>query len=380
MKTSLKLLLIGLLSSSLLACAGSDNLLKPEPLVNFTPTASIHKSWGIRTGGTDAKYLNLQIGQDKQSVYTVSYKGVIYDFDANSGSVNWKTKLDDDTVSGVTVGRNLAVVASSKGFLYVLNATNGDILWKKDIGNEVVGRVAIGNNMIVAKTVDGTVFALRANSGKQLWSYGGNAPLLILRGGSQPKIIGNRVIVGFSTGKLIALSLRDGSILWQQAIAEPEGGYPVQRMVDITVAPVIADGVAYIATYQGNIAAVELSNGNVLWNRKLSSYTGIALSGKSLFVTDASSHVWAFDTDDGGVLWQQKDLQGRQITAPAIIGDDLVVADAEGYIHFLSKESGKFVARERFMTDPIQANPKIVDNKIFILDTFGHLAAYQMRK
>lgn len=363
---------------SLVACTSSDNLEKPAPLVNFKSQIQVEKMWSHSVGGSDKKYLNLQIGHDHNAIYTVDYSGVIYAFNARTGLQLWERNLNTNIISGVSVADKLAIVASENGKVIALNTTDGTVLWQKNIGNQVLGLVAIGHGVVVVKTVADTVFALQATNGQQLWTFSEVAPSLILRAGSQPKIIGNKVVIGFADGKLRAFSLRNGNLIWQQLIAKPQGGFAIQRMVDITVEPQIRGGIVYVVTYQGNIAAIELNSGQMIWHHQLSSYTGIALATANLFVTDTKSHVYSFSMEDGSVAWKQTQLQARTITAPALSAKYVIVGDAEGYIHWLSQNRGIFIARQHLSGAPIRSTPVVIGNNIYVLDTHGNLAAYTM--
>ncbi len=72
----------------------------------------------------------------------------------------------------------------------------------------------VAHGVVVVKTVTDKVVALNAQNGKLLWHFDGDAPTLILRGGSQAKIVGNKVIVGFADGKLRAFNLYKGNLLY----------------------------------------------------------------------------------------------------------------------------------------------------------------------
>ena len=253
-------------------------------------------------------------------------------------------------------------------------------MWQQAIGNQVLGLAAISENTIVVKTVADALIALNTSNGEIKWQYNGDAPQLVLRGGSQPIIADNAVVVGFANGKVGKFNLNNGTPLWLQSIATPNGSFPVQRMIDITASPVISSGIIYASTYQGNIAALELSTGQVVWNHKLSSYTGLALQGSKLYVTDSNSHVWSFQQDNGGVAWRQTGLQARIISAPALLNNTVVVGDGQGYVHWLQMSNGEFIAREKLSSDPIHTAPIVIGNTIYVLDIDGHLAAYRITK
>ena len=388
MRILLKVLSLLAIMALFTACSTSSNLEKPSPLINFSPKIRVEKIWTQSIGGKNKKDLNLQIGHDQKTLYTVNNYGVIYADDAQTGDQLWQHDLHTDISSGISVADQLAVVTSSDGDVITLNTQNGAILWDHNVGNQVLGLAAIGHGVVVVKTIADDVVALNATNGQQLWHFDGNAPTLILRGGSQPKIVGNKLIIGFADGKLRAFNLHKGTLIWQQIIAQPHGAFPIQRLVDIVATPQVSNGIIYVATYQGNIAALEVSNGQIIWHHKLSSYTGLALGSTYLYVTDAKSHVYSFSKENGSVAWKQTKLEARRVTAPVLLDDYLIVGDAEGYVHWLSKNSGEFVAREQLNDDsllsfnnhPIQSKPVVLDKQIYVLNSHGDMTAYMLVK
>jgi outer membrane protein assembly factor BamB len=56
----------------------------------------------------------------------------------------------------------------------------------------------------------------------------------------------------------------------------------------------------------------------------------------------------------------------------------LVVADQEGFLHWLNKQDGHFIARNRVTGFGILATPIVRDNTVYLLTRDGHLAAYTL--
>jgi outer membrane protein assembly factor BamB len=149
--------------------------------------------------------------------------------------------------------------------------------------------------------------------------------------------------------------------------------------VDIDSDPIILEGVIYAATYQGQVAAVQLETGRILWTTDLSSYAGFAVDEDYLYISDQSSHIRAFDRFSGEQIWEQGRLNMRNVTAPARVGDYLVVGDVEGYLHWLDKRTGDFVARTRPADAPYIAPPLVVGNILYAFSSDGTLTASTFR-
>ena len=85
--------------------------------------------------------------------------------------------------------------------------------------------------------------------------------------------------------------------------------------------------------------------------------------------------MWAIDPRNSSSLWKQSKLHGRKLSAPAVLGDYVVVGDFEGYLHWMSPEDGELVARNRVGDDPITTPPVVDGNVAYVLGDGGELAA-----
>jgi small GTP-binding protein len=57
----------------------------------------------------------------------------------------------------------------------------------------------------------------------------------------------------------------------------------------------------------------------------------------------------------GSSLWKQDKLKNRRLSAPVVRRGLVAVADAEGIVHFLSREDGSFSARQKTDGTPVRA-------------------------
>lgn len=364
------------------ACSGffdKDNTPEPTPLTNIKPDLTIERLWAIRTGvGSQDEYLKMTPAIGESSIFTTSSNGVVTAVNKSNGQIRWQVATKLPIAAGPSLNNQLLIVSSRKGDVLALRAETGAKRWKTNVTGEILAKAAIGDGVVLIKTTDGYLRALSVEDGHSLWSYRQVEPNLILRGASAPVIKDDRIIVGFANGNLAKLSLENKQLIWLQTIAIPEGAFAVQRMIDIDADPLLLNHHIYAATYQGKVASLDWTSGRILWNHDISSYTGMAVDDQTLFVTDAKSLLWAFNSGDGVVNWQQDQLKARTITAPAIMDNNIVVGDGLGYLHWMSKQDGHFVARE-FVGSPIYASPIVSDRIVYVFTSNGYLAAYAQK-
>ena len=61
------------------------------------------------------------------------------------------------------------------------------------------------------------------------------------------------------------------------------------------------------------------------------------------------------------------------------MNDTVVVADGEGYIHWLSQTDGNIVARTQAIKNKsILAAPVVIDNTVYVTAQNGDVASYQL--
>ena len=236
----------------------------------------------------------------------------------------------------------------------------------------------INQGVVVIRTIDGQVIGLNVEDGKRLWNYASNVPVLSLRGNSPPVFDKQAVILGLDDGNLIALDLDNGQALWKQRMVISHGRSELERMVDIDATPKIADGVIYAVSFQGQMAAITVDSGTILWTRDMSSNIGLDVDHNQVYVVDNSSTIWALDRYNGASVWKQDKLKYRQLTPPTVYGDYIVVGDFEGYLHWLARDDGRLVARIKMDKKGISAAAIVDETTLFVLGHSGILMALQL--
>ena len=359
---------------------GKDNAEPPAPLVDFQPSLNVIRIWSESTGdGTDEQYLKMTPVIAQQRVYVASADGKITALDATNGDRIWSRKLKVNITSGLGYGENTVLVGTGEGDVIAFDSGSGNEQWRTKVSSEILSPPQKSDNVVVVRTLDGKVFGLSGDNGTQLWIYDRTVPALSLRGTSTPVISGSIVVAGFDAGRLAGLELHSGKLIWETAIADPRGRSELERMVDIDSEPLIVEGVIYVATFQGQLAAIHLDTGRLLWSREISSYAGFSADGSYIYITDDNSHISAIDRFSGTTIWKQEKLHARAVTAPASIGNYIVVGDLEGYLHWMRKSDGRFVQRNQLSDERIIAPPIPAGKILYAFCTDGILAAYTFR-
>lgn len=390
---------IGVLSLALLvsACGSSPNLQPPRELEPIDEPLRIDTVWSGQAGrGAGEQYLQLPVRHHRGTAYAADYQGYVKAFAVDSGKTVWERQTGLELATGAVHANGRLYFGTRQGEVVALSAEDGRELWRSELSSEVIARPAVADGTLVARTNDGKVFALEAASGLRRWVYDRDVPALTLRGNSAPIIVNDLVIAGSDNGRLTALVLDNGSVFWETPISHPSGKTELERMIDIDADPVVVDEMVYAVTYQGRLAAVDIRSGRVQWTREMSSYAGMVADDHRIYLTDSEGQVLALNRRNGATLWRQDKLQRRNPTRPTLEGPYLVVADYDGYLHWLLRESGRVKGRARInagfylMTDEydgyelafrkennVLTRPLVVDDRVIAVDRHGSLSAFR---
>lgn len=373
-----RILVLVALAALLAACSKTKNVHVPKKLVPFTAALRVQRVWTASVGGTGKPLLlGLNLAVRGNRVYAAGYGGEVAAFDLQTGRRLWEHRTGVHLGGGPGVDGSLVVVGSMDGEVIALNATTGAPRWHANIAGEILAPAAVSSKVVVVRAVNGTLHGLSPVNGHALWELQQTVPSLSLRGTSSPVIVGKTVVCGFDNGTVIDANLADGARVWEERVSPPHGSNAVEQLDDVDATPRVVKDHVYVAQYQGRVAMLGLKNGQIWWSHKISSYRGMALGAHDVFVSTSDGKVVAMRRSNGERLWTQDALMYRRLSAPAVTAHAVVVGDFQGYVHWLDKSTGKFLARVRSGRDHIINSPVAAGGLVLIINDEGDIAAYR---
>lgn len=372
---------VALIALSLLAgCSGTLTVEShPVALTHYPPTATVLPQWYRQPQSrVDLWESSPAITVDGERLFVVHPRGRVRALDAACGCRLWNRETAELTTGALGSGSGYLLLGTHKGELLALAVESGAERWRSEFSSEVMGRPLISNGTVVVRTGDGKMYGLNASNGERQWVYETTVPSLSLRGIGDPLIVGDTVYAGFSNGKVAALSVRDGKLLWDKVVAQAKGRSELERLVDVDAGLAYSDGVLYAVAFQGRLASLDAATGRIIWAREFSAHSGIALRGGQLFISDDEGQVWAVDRRTGATLWRQKKLMRRALTAPVIHNGAVVVGDYAGYLHWLSADDGTLLVRRHLDDEALVERPHVVEDLLYAVAHSGSITALKL--
>ncbi len=352
--------------------------IKAGSLPKDTGAEEIQTLWKKDIGaGAALGYALLKPAYYGRHLYVSNRSGGIFCFDSATGATLWENNLGTPIYAAVSAGENLVVAASDSGVVFALDSNDGAMRWRSAIRRQISAIPVVGKGRVLVRTADGLIIGLDSRTGETAWQLEKAAPGLSLHGDSTPVITGDAVLVGLSSGRLIANDVVNGRDYWETSLSYVKGQNELERISDSDAAPIVRGATVYAAAYQGSVVALQLQNAEVIWRAKVSTRLPMAIAQDQLFVTGELGEVVALSLDDGSTLWEQPAFRGHGVSQPIVQGGRVIVGDAEGNIHTLDIDSGSLIETREVVSGAVAAMVQ-GDGQFTVFSSAGSLSTLSL--
>jgi len=382
---------LALCIATLTGCSSSDDeeeLVLPEIVNQFETDIIWQESIG---DGVEHYFSRLTPAVYNDVVYVANREGEVEALSLENGDTLWQTDVRENPAfwpwestesaklsGGILQAYGKIFVGSEHGYLTALDRETGEIAWRKTMPGEVLSKPAAGDGLVFVNLGSGKLLAVHPDTGEERWRFEQEVPPLTLRGQSSPTVANGGVLLGLETGRLSVLISENGYSAWSAEIATPKGASEFERLVDVDTQALISGPYAYAIAYNGNLAAVDIRSGNVVWKREYSSYRDLSMDSQHIYVVDSDGVIYALDKSSGIERWSQPALRGWYLTGPTIAGNYIALGDQEGNLHWLNKETGELVSREDFDSSGFFVEPVVAGDKLILYTRDGEVSAVKI--
>jgi outer membrane protein assembly factor BamB len=323
-------------------------------------------------GGGIFQFSPVRVGE---VLYAAARDGNVECLGVADGRTRWRASLERLS-GGVGADEQAVAVGTDQGEVVLLQAADGKVRWRARVSSEVLAAPLVAGELVLVRTADSRIHALESRDGKRRWMYQRTPAPLTLRTPQGMAVQDGQLYAGFSGGKLVALNLQDGALRWEATVAVPRGATELERVTDVIGNPALIERGVCAAAFQGRVGCYDAQRGSQLWSKEMSSVTGVSIDAGYAFVSDELGAVHALDRASGRSIWTQDKLLRRQLSLPLAVGDAVVVADFEGYVHWLSRETGAFVKRASTDGSAVRAAPVAIPGGFVVQTLDGGLYAF----
>ncbi|MEP2581208.1 MAG: PQQ-binding-like beta-propeller repeat protein, partial [Roseibium sp.] len=282
---------------------------------------------------------------------------------------------------GVTVEGGVVYAATSYRQIAALEAGSGRVIWRADLDTPARGAPVAGKGHVFVVSQSNEVYALNQSDGTVAWSYAGIEETGGLLSAANPAISGNRVIVPFSSGEIMAIDIKSGEPAWIDGVSRGFRTLALSGLADVSASPVVTGNTVYATGVSGRTVAVDVRTGQRRWEQNLGSVHTPVVSGSALFMVDLDDRMVALNLKNGETLWAtalprpEKKKKRRNWAGPVLANGTLVAFSSDGQIAMVDSASGKIILTQRTNTD-VFVTPIVAAGRIVVLTENDGVAAF----
>lgn len=321
--------------------------------------------------------------------YVLDADGTVGAFAAEDGRRFWRfdtvpeTEDDGGLGGGLAFGQGRLFVTTGYGEIIALDGRDGAVLWRRLVGPPVRAAPSYSNGRVFAVSIDNQLFTLAADTGEILWQHRGIEETAGLLGGASPAVAPDVVVVAYSSGEVYALRVENGSLAWTDSLSYANAAQALGAINDINGNPVIDRGRVFASSYGGRLAALDLRAGVVIWDADMSSVQTPWVAGDYLYVVDDEDVLFCLSWQDGRVRWitelprwEDPDDHADPIAwaGPILAGDRLLLAGSHGEVLAVSPYTGRVTGRID-LGEGVDVAPIAADGTVYLLTRSARLVA-----
>jgi len=359
---------------------------------NIAVSVSGNTSWrsNVGTSGRGLTSAALRLSarpvSDGSKIYVYKPNGEVVALSTAGGRV-WTQNLrpegerDVGPGGGVTVADGVVYAATSYRQLIALDAGSGQVLWTADLDTPARGAPVAGSGHVFVVSQSNEVYAVSQSDGAIAWTYAGIEETAGLLSVANPAISGNRVIVPFSSGEIMAIDIKSGEAEWIDSVSRGFRTLALSGLADVSASPVVADNTVYATGVAGRTVAVEARTGVRRWEQDLGSVHTPVVSGSAMFMVDLDDRMVALDLKNGETLWAtslprpEKKKRRRNWAGPILANGALVAFSSDGQIAIVDATTGNIMTSQRTNAD-VYVTPIVAGGRIIVLSGNDGVTAF----
>lgn len=241
---------------------------------------------------------------------------------------------------------------------------DGTLAWRRPIEGRITS-LYWDTGWLLATTEKGPLAAVRAVDGELLWQRDLGAPLH-----TAPALAGDRLYLSLDGGQIVALSLQTGEVIWTHKLDQP--GVGILALADRL----------YVGSLDDRFYCLNAKDGKRKWRwRNDADVVGMpVIDMKRVYFVALDNLLRALSRGGGALVWK-RGLPMRPSSGPLLSGDLLIVpglaAELHGYRTADGTPAGDFVLKGAQGEELQLAAPPYLttDNAIIILTKNGQLQA-----
>lgn len=256
-------------------------------------------------------------------------------YEQKSGQTIWRRSFNGGITANAVEDKGILYFGAGDGFFYALNVENGRTKWAFPLKAEGIGAPLVTDDLVYFIAGNNAAYALKKSTGEQVWYYSRvDTANLSVRGASEPSVAGNKILMGFSDGYLVALDRTKGTWIWERQLGLSA------RFRDVDAKAVVDGDKLYVSSYDGQLYCLKVADGQTIWTNDEGGFTPVTVYKEKLFYSTSTRKVMAIEKSSGRTIWSI-DLKNQVAGQPVVTRGLVLYGEWGGQLQAVEESTGR---------------------------------------
>ena len=317
------------------------------------------------------------ISFSNKSLIFFDNKGTILKFDENS-DLKWnknyysKTEKKLKPILQFANDKNVLIVADNIAKYYALNLNDGKLIWSKNNLAPFNSQIKIYKDKFLIIDFSNTLRCFSINDGSEIWSIKTENSLIRSQKKLSMVIVNNSLYFKNSIGDISAVDLDKGELIWQ---LPTQSSLIYEAAFSLETSDIITDGnTLFFSNNKNQIFSVDLDTGSFNWENKVNSYLRPSLIGNLLFTVSLEGYLVIVEKNTGNIIrvtnvFEKFKKKKREKIKPVgfIVGaNNIYLTTDHGRMLIIDIKTGKTNSILKIDNDKI-SRPFVLDKHLFVI-------------
>ena len=304
-------------------------------------------------------------------------KGFILKFD-NSSKLIWKknyytkSEIKTNPVLFFANNKNILAIADSISKIYAININTGELLWSKKNFSPYNSEIKIYKDKLFAIDFDNVLRCYSLKDGNELWNVNTENSFIKSQKKLSLIIIDNKIYFNNSIGDISAVDIKSGNLIWQMPT---QSNLIYQNAFFLKNSDLIGNKKSILfSNNQNEFFSLNSNTGNINWKQKINSSLRSTLIGNKIFSVTMEGFLVLTDFDTGNIIRINdifksfKEKKRKKIIPTGFIvgASKIYVSTNNGKLIIVDVNTGKINKVLKIDNGKI-SRPSILDKNLYII-------------
>jgi outer membrane protein assembly factor BamB len=365
-----------ILSSKLINNSFSNNLTNNNGRVNYD--GDLKKVSKFKFSKiNNFKYNEPQLIFESDNLIFFDKKGSIIKFDSKSNIIwkkNYYKKNEKKLKPFLIFGQNseTLIVADDTSKYYAINLIDGNLLWSKYNSSPINSQIKTHKDKFFMIDFNNVLRCFSIKSGNELWNIKASNSFIKSEKKLSVIVVNNVLYFNNSTGDITAVEIATGKMLWQ---TPTQNSTIYENTFLLQTSNIVANNEMLIFSNNKNkFYSINLKTGGLNWTQKINSNLQSSIVNDLIFTITNEGYLTIIDSKTGNIiritdifsLIKNKKRKKINLVGFIVAKNNIYLTTSHGRLFIIDIESGKTKSILKIANNKI-SRPYILNKDLFLI-------------